>query len=116
MPDIEITTNEIMDFLKENMDFLKENMVTKEELDLKLANFATKDDLLQFATKDDLERLYEKIHVEFTEFRSDILTTADQFVKKHDTLETEQYAMRGRFERLEDRVETVEERAGLAAT
>src|SRR3989338_6808409 len=48
MPDIEITTNEIMDFLKENMDFLKENMVTKEELDLKLANFATKDDLLQF--------------------------------------------------------------------
>lgn len=113
MPNDEITTNEIMMFLKGHMatkedlgsvneilDFIKENMVTKDELDLKLMHYAMKED-------------FERIERKLTEFKSEILTAIDQFVKKHDTLDTEQIAMRGRFERLEDRVDAVEEQVGL---
>jgi len=80
----EITTSEIM-------DFLREHMVTRSDLD-------------RFATKEDL-------------FRSqiEVMSSVDRFAKLHETLDLELVALRGRYERLEERVETVEQKLGLAS-
>ena len=99
----EATNGEMMEIL----EFIKDNMATKDELDLKLA---------RYATKEDLERLDQKIEKELFGFKSEILTAVDQFAKKHETLEIEQLSTRNRFDRIEDRVGVVEEKLGLATT
>lgn len=60
---VDVTTNEIMDFLKEHM------MMKEEAKEL----FATKADLI--------------------EFRSDILSAVDRFTKLHETLDIELVAL-----------------------
>lgn len=94
MENHDVTTGEIM-------EFLQEHMVTKDEA---LATFATKDDLKGLATKQDL-----------TALKTDIMTTVDRFVKLHETLDQELVAMRSKYERLEDRMEIVERKLGLAS-
>jgi len=90
----QVSTNEIL-------EFLKENMFTKEEA---LGTFATKDDLQRFASREDL-----------VEFRTDIMTTVDRFAKLHETLDQELVMLRSKYNRLEERLEIVETRLGIAA-
>jgi len=52
-PDYGVTTNDIM-------DFLKENMVTRGEFDERLKGMATKDDIKNMATKDDIKNMATK--------------------------------------------------------
>ena len=79
----DVTTGEIM-------DFLREHMVTKEDM--------------QIFVKDELQN---------TENR--ILTSIDRFVKLHETLDQELVALRSKYERLEGRLEIVEQKLGLTA-
>ena len=80
----EITTTEIMNFLREHM--------------------VTKGDLERFATKEDLFRS-----------QTEVMSSVDRFTKLHETLDLELVAMRGKYERLEERIEIVEQKLGLAS-
>ena len=79
----QVTTNEIM-------DFLKENMMTRDEA---METFATKSDLVGF--------------------RDDIITTVDRFAKLHETLDQELVMSRSKYNRLEERIELVEAKLGM---
>lgn len=80
-----VTTNEIM-------DFLREQMVTKEQFDrLEDEVFEIKNQLNTFATKDELHDL-----------KVEILGVMDGFAKRQDIFEVELVAMRHRFDRFED--------------
>ncbi|OGL66758.1 hypothetical protein A2856_03265 [Candidatus Uhrbacteria bacterium RIFCSPHIGHO2_01_FULL_63_20] len=78
----EITTGEILDFLKENM-----------------------------VTKDDM-REYVGGQIQASEQR--LISHIDRFAKLHEALDTELIAMRGKYDRLESRLEIVEQKLGLA--
>lgn len=104
MPEHEVTTGEIM-------EFLKEHMVTKSELvslekkvdDLAVRVISLEENQKEFATKDDL-----------IAFKSEILDAIDAGTKKQDVLETEMVATRGRQDRMEDRLVVVERATGVA--
>ncbi|MFH1405160.1 MAG: hypothetical protein ABIH21_03635 [Patescibacteria group bacterium] len=81
MTNDEVTTNEIM-------DFLKEKMVTKDEM-----------------------RVYVKD--EITNAKDEIITTVDRFAKLHETLDLELVALRSKYDRLEGRIEILEQKAGV---
>lgn len=74
----------------EIMGFLQEHLMTKEEI-----------------------KVFVKDELRETEAR--ILTSVDRFAKLHETLDQELVAMRSRYERLEERMEIVEHRLGLAS-
>ncbi len=84
MANNEVTTGEIL-------DFLKEHMMTREE---SMSLFATKSELLQT--------------------KSEILNAVDRFAKLHEILDQEFITLRSRYERLEGRVDMIEQRLGLA--
>ena len=52
---------------------------------------------------------------EFQEGMSNIITTIDRFAKLHETLDQELVALRSKYDRLEDRLEVVESKLGIAA-
>ncbi|HAU66621.1 TPA: hypothetical protein DCW61_04715 [Candidatus Uhrbacteria bacterium] len=82
----DVTTNEIL-------EFLKENMVTKDEFRETLTEYATRKDLI--------------------EFRSDILESVDRFAKLHETLDQELLMLRSKYNRLEERLELIETKIGI---
>ncbi len=51
---------------------------------------------------------------EFDEFKDQIYTHIDGFVKLHETLDVELVALRGKYERLEERIEVIERKLALA--
>ncbi len=79
MVECEVTTSEIM-------EFLKEHMVTKADLDMR--GFATKKDLL--------------------EMQSEIMTHIDGLAKRTETFDHELFAMQSKYNRLEERLEVIE--------
>ncbi len=56
-----------------------------------------------FATKEDVRMM-----------KDDIMTTIDRFAKLHETLDHELVAMRSKYERLEERLERLEQKMGFA--
>lgn len=79
----DVTTNEIM-------DFLKEHMLTKEEAQ---ELFATRHDMM--------------------EFKSDILSSVDRFAKLHETLDQELIVLRGKYFQPEERLVLLERKLGI---
>lgn len=75
----------------EIIEFLQEHMVTKAEMN-------------DFAKRTDLD-----------EMKSDVLISVDRFVKLHETLDLEIVALRGKYDQLEERIEIVEQKLGLAS-
>lgn len=100
----DVTTNEIMDFLREHMP-LKEETATKEEMRELQQEFRyeLKQELSHYATRDDLVAL-----------KSEILSAVDALAKHNQLFEQELVAMRMRYERHEDRLEVVEQKLGVA--
>ena len=104
----EVTTNDIM-------EFLREHMVTKEELSLVNKTLNDKIDRLTvrviggeermetFATKDDLLAM-----------KSDIITSIDGFAKQNQTFDQEMASTIHRQDRFEERLGVVEHKLGLA--
>jgi len=93
MPEEQATTNQLMgrfeklsDRFDELMDFLKEHMVMRSDLE----NFMTKE--------------------EGRELRSEIHAVGDTVARLQQTLEIELLATKGRKDRLEDRIDQVENR------
>lgn len=82
MANHEITTGELLDFLKEHM-----------------------------VTKDDM-REYVGGQIQGSENR--LITHIDRFAKLHETLDTELVSLRGKYERLEGRIDVIETKLGLA--
>jgi len=63
------------------------------------------------------DRLDSFITKEYLDVRlNELITSIDRFAKLHETLDQELVALRSRYERLEERVEKVEQKLGLAAT
>jgi len=86
------------------MEFLKEHMVTKDELQKVQSDvYDIRAGMQNFATKNDYER-----------FASDIINHIDRFAKLHETLDQELVMLRGKYDRLEGRLEVVEAKLGLA--
>jgi len=81
-----VTTTEIMEFLREHM--------------------VTKEDIKDFVTKDELQN-------QFQEFKSDIISSIDRFAKLHETLDQELVSLRNKYDRLEGRLEIVEDKLGV---
>lgn len=125
MPNGEVTTTEIMEILS----FVKQNMLTKKDKD----DFLTKKDAEGFLTKKDAERFFTKedgdrfllrfisleeqvkncaTKEELYNFKSEILGAVDQLSKNNEVFSTELVAFRGKYERLEYRIETLEEKYG----
>lgn len=50
------------------------------------------------------------------ESKSEIISHVDGFIKLHQTVSTELIAMRSKYERLEQRIEQLELKIGLAST
>ena len=86
---------------KEIMDFLKENMVTREEA---IETFTTKEDVVGFATKEDI-----------IESKSDVIEHVDRFAKLHETLDQELVMLRSKYDRLDERLGIVEQKVGITA-
>ena len=72
------------------MEFLQEHMVTQ-------------------------EGMQTFVRQEIQEAKTEIMTNVDRFVTLHQTLDQELVAMRSKYERLEERLELVEHKLGLAA-
>lgn len=51
---------------------------------------------------------------EAKEMEERLVTSMDRFAKLHETLDTELVALRGKYDRLEGRLEVVEAKLGLA--
>ena len=85
MSNDDVTTNEIM-------DFLKENMMTKDEI------------RTTFQTKSEAQAS-----------ESRILESVDRFAKLHETLDQELVMLRSKYDRLEERLEVVEAKVGISA-
>ncbi len=50
---------------------------------------------------------------QFTEKNNEVLTHIDGFVKLHQTLDQELVSLRHKYDRLEDRIKTVEQKLGV---
>lgn len=61
------------EYFDQQINSIRKDMVTKEYLDGRLANFATKDDLKNFVTKQDLEVLRQEIKIDMTREISDAI-------------------------------------------
>jgi predicted Zn-ribbon and HTH transcriptional regulator len=79
----DVTTNEVIDFLKEHM-----------------------------MMKEEVETIMEE-KLQATESR--ILSAVDRFAKLHETLDQELVMMRSQYNRLEERLEIVEQKLGIPA-
>lgn len=108
----DVTTGEIMEIL----EFIKDNMVTKDDLKQELLLYPTRKEMREtfrqelswYVTKDYLnEKLFE--------LKSEILSAIDSFAKQNERFDQELVAMRGRWERHEDRLEVVEQKLGISA-
>ncbi|MCR4278938.1 MAG: hypothetical protein NUV81_03500 [bacterium] len=114
MPSHEVTTNELLDFLKENVA-MKEDLI----------HFATKDDLKTFATKDDLKDLREEVQEvksemhemkadlqevksEMREMKTEIIDTIDGFIGNQQKFDVELASVRYRVSDHEERLTRVE--------
>ncbi len=94
----EVTTNEIM-------EFLREHMLTKEDGDRLLSRIiALETRQADFATKKDLE-----------DMKSEIMETLDKLVKTDSDQAVEMVAMRSKYDRIEERLTAVEKKVGLSA-
>jgi hypothetical protein len=82
----QVTTNDIL-------DFLKENMMTKDE---SLETFETKQEAFDSESR--------------------VLESVDRFAKLHETLDQELLMLRSKYNRLEERLEQIEYKLGLTAT
>jgi len=78
---------------------MRDEVTTQEILEYLRDNIVTKEDAESFATKEDL-----------VEFRSEIVSHIDSFVKLHQTLDLELVALRSRRDRLEGRLAIVEDK------
>ncbi len=83
---------------------MNEDVTTTNLLSFMQEHVALKDDLERFATKEDLMTS-----------ESRVLSTVDRFVKLHETFDHKLVAMRGKYERLEERLEAVERKLGFSA-
>ncbi len=92
MENEDVSTNEIM-------GFLKKNMVTRDEA---IETFATKADVEGFATKEDI-----------LESKSEVIEHVDSFAKLHETLDQELAMLRSKYNRLEERLDLVEAKIGV---
>lgn len=98
------------------VNFIKDKALTKDEA---LKMFATKDDLKAFATKDDLRMMHDEIIArcvtkdEMQKIKNEIINHIDGFAQNQTKFDQELVATRSRFERLEDRVDKVEEKVGI---
>lgn len=94
----------------EILQFMQQNMVTKVDLRNELSQeigslrIEIKEELKRFATKDDLMQM-----------KSEIMTSVDHLAKRHETFDHELLAMRAKYERLDERLEIVEAKVGVAA-
>lgn len=50
---------------------------------------------------------------EFQEFKGTLYSHIDGFIKLHETLDVELVALRGKYERLEERIEIIERKMAL---
>jgi len=108
-------TKNIQDIL-ETVNFIKDNAASKEDL----KGFATKEDLERFATKEDLDNFVTKYEfgefkdemLEFKDemrgFRNEVLTNFDGLTKLVKDFQAELAAMIYRVDRLELRLDRIE--------
>ncbi len=117
----DVTTGEIM-------EFLKEHMVTKEELHQELSRtkeelhqeiLGVKEELRQelFGTKEELrqELSHFATKEELVQFKDEILSAVDGLVVQYKNFDVELAALRSTTGRHEDRLEVVEKKLGLSA-
>lgn len=104
-----VTTDEIMEFLRDHMVMRGEVLLKDQAL--------SKEDAKQFATKDDLflleDRLSDRIDLcatkeEMHAMESRITTNIDQFVQLHQTMDVELLSLRSKCDRLDERLTVVE--------
>lgn len=97
----EITTNEIM-------DFLRENMATKVDLEQLRSEMVTKTDLERFATKTDLEDLRTEMTAGFRMIREELSETNSTLHKLAKRTLEDTDALAADVLRLDRRVEVLE--------
>lgn len=90
--------------LHESVAFIQENMATKGDLVEVRSEMATKEDLKGYATKEDLALL-----------KSDVLEHIDGFAQQNQKFDHELIAAQAKFNRVEERVEVLELKAGIGA-
>ncbi len=95
---------EVVQSMQESIAFIQENMATKEDLAQVRSEMATKEDLKGYATKEDL-----------ASFKSEILEHIDGFAQQNQKFDHELVAAQAKFNRIEERVEVLELKAGIGA-
>ncbi|MFH1631497.1 MAG: hypothetical protein ABIA47_00525 [bacterium] len=105
----DVSTSEILDFLQQNM-LMREDVenIVAEVADKKLIPIEAK-----ILSHEDVEGL---VDTRLKETESRILTEFDRFCKLHETLDQELLMMRHRQDRLEERLNIVEQKVGLATS
>ncbi len=102
-----MTDQEYMTAILETVEFLRDNMATKQDIAEIRLEMATKHDILdirrEMATKEDLR-----------EMESRMLEHIDGFAKQNEKFDHELVAAQAKFNRLEERVEVIEAKVGIA--
>ncbi len=106
---------------KDDIVQIRSEMATKEDL----KGFATKDDLQNFATKDDFAAIREDLEFikdsmvtkeDLQETESRLMTHVDGLTMRTEKFDHELVAAQAKFDRIEERVEVLELKAGVAVT
>ena len=114
MSNEQVTTNELLEFMKENMptrDELNERIdeSRNELLEFMKENMVTKEDAKEFATKDDIFDVNEKIkglvsRQEFMDAKKEIIGHIDGLVTQYNSHDAEIAALNNRCGRIERHV------------
>ncbi len=87
----------------ETVNFIKDNAATKSELSSVAADLETR-----------LGSRMDRLEVKVDERFNDIMNHVDAFTKLHETLDQEMVSLRGKYDRLEERLVRVEQKLGFA--
>lgn len=109
----------IVQDLHESIQFMQENMATKQEL--AALRTETKQDLAdirnEMATKQDLVQIRHEMATkkDLEDVKSELLEHIDGFAQQNQKFDQELVAAQAKFNRVEDRVETLELEVGIGA-
>ncbi len=110
--------------MQADISAIQGTMATKDDVAAVRSEMATKDGLKNFATKDDVAAVREDIEfikenmvtkAEAEETESRLMGHIDGFARQNQKFDIELVAARSQFNRVEERVEVLELKAGIGA-
>ena len=103
--DVQDIKQDVQDVL-ETVNFIKDTAVTKKELGV------TNESVSRLEGR--IDRLENSLDEKLVQTKSEILEHVDAFTKLHETLDQEMVSLRGKYDRLEERLVRVEQKLGFA--